>query len=229
MQTAYGKKVQVWIARASDYADISHFEALLNEDERARASRFVYTHDRKNFVLAHGMKRKYLAEAMGISDPSILQFSAYSSGKPYLVDANIHFNLSHSHGISALAVSSQPCGIDIEAHRPISQLPMLIEKTMTANEQSEIKRSSSPLKAFMDRWVVKEAFLKLSGIGLGLPMASLCTESEIKGLHESFSLLRGAALLFQRGHDYSIAVSSTQMTGFDLRTDGGMALRQGFA
>lgn len=217
MQSSLDNKVQVWIERTADYSDISDFESVLDESERIRAGRFIHDHDRRNFIVAHGLKRKCLAEIAGTGDPSALQFSAYSSGKPYLRDANIHFNLSHSHGISAIAISSAPCGVDIEVHRPIGQLGLLIRKTMTASERSLIEQAPSPLKVFIERWVIKEAFLKLSGIGLGLPLASLCTVSELLNLQNCFGILRGASLYFKTDQDYSIAVSSAKAVEFELK------------
>lgn len=222
-------KVQVWVERSSDLSDLSAIEELLDENERIRASKFIRDSDRRNFIVAHGMKRRRLAEKLGVSDPSELRFAAYSGGKPYLLDANIHFNLSHSHGFSALAISRTPCGVDIEAYRPISQLPLLIEKTMTATEQKRIKSSPSQLTAFIDHWVLKEAFLKLSGIGLGFPLASLCTVKEACNLQGGLSILRQAAMYFRQGQGYSLAASSMGAAEFELQIFDDSAALRGFA
>jgi 4'-phosphopantetheinyl transferase len=223
-------KVHVWVERSSDWSDLSAIEELLDDSERTRANRFLHESDRRNFIVAHGMKRRRLAEVLEVSDPSELRFGAYAGGKPYLRDANIHFNLSHSHGYSALAISKSPCGVDIEAYRPISQLPMLIEKTMTAREQKRIQSSPSQLRAFIDHWVLKEAFLKLSGIGLGFPLTSLCTVKEASNLQEGLSLLRQAAMFFRRGQGFSLAASSMVAAEFELSIfDNRLALLQGSA
>lgn len=229
MQTLFEGKVQVWVERAEEHLDISDLEALLDERERVRAGKFVRDPDRRNFILAHGLKRKCLGKLLGIN-PSALRFGTYSSGKPYLMDTNVHFNLSHSHGVVALAASEFPCGIDIEAYRDLNHLPLLIEKTMTANEQDLIRQASSPQRAFIDRWVIKEAFLKLSGIGLGLPLASLCTASEMQSRHHDIGTLRGAALFSNSGNDYSLAVSHGEVTDLDLKVSyGGIPLMQRYA
>lgn len=213
--------VRVWVERSSDHADTSALEALLSNDERARAHQFVRAQDGKDFIVAHALKRKRLAEQLGIDDPGKLRFDKESTGKPYLLDANIHFNLSHSHGISALAISAvDPCGVDIEIHRPVNQLSMLIQNTMTSPEQAWIKAAPSRLKSFMDIWVLKEAFLKLSGLGLSVPLASVCTVSETKGLQSCFGVLRGASLFLERNKDYSLAASGTNVVRFDVVETG---------
>ncbi|HEY7986729.1 MAG TPA: 4'-phosphopantetheinyl transferase superfamily protein [Methylophilaceae bacterium] len=219
MRTLSNNIVQVWVERSDDYTDTSKMERLLSKEEHERASKFVHAHDRKDFIIAHGLKRKRIAENLGVKDPSKLRFAADETGKPYLLDADVHFNLSHSHGVSALAISTiAPCAVDIEVYRDINQLSMLIEKTMTVSEQNIIKTAPSQLKAFIDRWVVKEAFLKLSGVGLSVPLTSICTASEIKNSQSFFGTLRGAALFFKRGQDYSLAASSSYLLDFVMET-----------
>jgi 4'-phosphopantetheinyl transferase len=217
MQHSSDNIVQVWIERSADYADTLRLEALLDDNERSRANKFLYKKDRTNFIVAHALKRKRIAKKLGINDPSKLRFAADRSGKPYLLDADIHFNFSHSHGVCALAISTvAPCAVDIEAHRHINQLSLLIHKTMTTSEQNQIKTAPCQLKAFIDRWVLKEAFLKLSGVGLAVPLTSICTVNEVVDLQSYFGTLRGAALFFKRGRDYSLAASSSDAIGFDL-------------
>jgi 4'-phosphopantetheinyl transferase len=222
MQPASENTVQIWVERSADYTDTAQLEALLDDQERARARKFVFEKDSKNFIVAHALKRRRIAEKLNISDPSVLRFATDASGKPYSLDADIHFNLSHSHGVSALALSNvSPCGVDIEAHRPISQLTMLIQKTMTRNEQNQIDIAPSKLKAFIDRWVLKEAYLKLSGEGLAVPLTSICTASEVVDLQSCFGVLRGVPLFFKRGKGYSLAASSKNAGGLGFISAAG--------
>lgn len=226
MQPAPENTVEIWVERSADYADVSRLEALLDDQERARAAKFVFDKDRKNFIVAHALKRRRIAEKLNMSEPSSLRFATDVSGKPYSLDAKIYFNLSHSHGVAALALSNvSPCGVDIEAHRPISQLSMLIRKTMTTNEQSQIDTAPSRLKAFIDRWVLKEAYLKLTGEGLAVPLTSICTVSEVENLQSCFGVLRGVPLFFERGKDYSLAASSKKAGGLGfIRASGAWKL-----
>lgn len=209
--------VQVWVERSTDYADTAALQALLSEDELGRARQFVRAQDAKDFIVAHALKRRCIAEQLGMDDPRELQFGKESTGKPYLLDAHIHFNLSHSHGVSALAISAATeCGVDIEIHRPLNQLSMLIQNTMTSLEQAWIEAAQSRLKSFMDRWVMKEAFLKLSGLGLSVPLASICTVSETNRVQSGYGVLRGASLFLERNKDYSLAASGTDVVRFDV-------------
>jgi len=212
-------EVQIWIERAVDYPDTDELEIILDDIERGRANKFLHQTDRATFIVAHALKRKRLAEKMGVKEPSQLRFSEDETGKPYLIDADIYFNLSHSHGITALSISTtSECSVDIETHREVNQLALLIKKTMTNQETNEIEVASSPMKAFLDRWVVKEAFLKLSGIGLAEPLKSICTTSEIDSSQSKLNMLRGNALFFKRGKGYSLAAMASDRAKFSLET-----------
>lgn len=201
--------VHVWIEKSEKYKETNQLELLLDEDELSRANKFVFEDNRRDFIVAHALKRSVIAEFVQVSEPSKLRFSRSESGKPYLLDANIYFNISHSSGMTALALSAiSPCSVDIESHRQIHDLALLIEKTMTIQEQQIIKDSPSQLKSFFDKWVIKEAFLKLSGVGLAQSLKTICTESELKMETQIF---RGENIFFKRGESYSLAAFAEGM------------------
>src|ERR1700761_6700279 len=56
---------------------------LLSPDERQRADRFVFAHDRIHHTVAHGVLRHLLARCCGIA-PTSLRFRTTASGKPSL-------------------------------------------------------------------------------------------------------------------------------------------------
>jgi len=200
--------VYVWITRSADYPDTQILETWLSEEERVRAHRFIHAHHRNDFIVAHVLKRRCLAEVLQQHDTAALQFSKGPTGKPCVVGETIHFNLSHSNGVVAVAVSEfAPCGVDVETHRQINTLSALIEKTMTSDEQQQINMAPSVLKAFVDRWVLKEAFLKCTGQGLAVPMNSICTIKELKKGRGRVSSLRGISLFFKRFKEGSLAAS----------------------
>lgn len=94
-------------------------------------------------------------------------------GKPYFKEfPEIYFNISHSGEYASCALSSIPCGLDIQEIRPI-RTKRLLEKTMTEEEQKNIKNARNPQWEFCRYWAMKESFLKLSGDGITKSMRDL--------------------------------------------------------
>src|SRR6185437_1572262 len=96
---------------------------ILDQEEVARARRFVFPRDRDRYVCAHATVRRVLGGYLKIPSAEI-RFSASAYGKPALLQASnpeaLQFNLSHSAGIAVLAISrSYQLGIDIECIRDI--------------------------------------------------------------------------------------------------------------
>ncbi len=83
------------------------------------------------------------------------------NGKPYFAEfPDHHFNLSHSGGWVACALSDCPVGIDIQGVRRNSP----VRRKLTPQEQDWLQ--GQPEGAFTALWVKKEAYLKCTGAGL---------------------------------------------------------------
>jgi 4'-phosphopantetheinyl transferase len=146
---------------------------LLDDDERARAARFVFYRDRRRFVAAHAWTRLALASCLNRT-PESLRFSIGGRGKPRLVDASpdVRFNLSHAGERALLAIAlGQEVGVDIEEHRPIEVFE-LARRFFTPKEVRSIEAlaASEQTCAFFRFWTRKEAFIKALGEGLSFPL-----------------------------------------------------------
>ena len=96
---------------------------------------------------------KWILDYLNIKyqDISVLKY-----GKPYFKDLDICFNYSHSKSYIACAVSSYNVGIDIEdCDRKISDR---VSKKYLDGEKNNEKK--------LEKWVRKEAYSKLVGLGL---------------------------------------------------------------
>lgn len=94
-------------------------------------------------------------------------------GKPVFRDfPELHFNISHSGEWASCALSTIPCGLDIQEIRPI-RTRRLLEKTMSEEEQKHIKAAGNPEWEFCRYWSMKESFLKLTGEGITRSMREL--------------------------------------------------------
>jgi 4'-phosphopantetheinyl transferase len=137
--------------------------AILSIDERSRADRFKFEQHRRRFIAGRGFLRSLLSRYLN-TDPSRLEFSYGSHGKPFLKDARIQFNLAHSQHLALYAVTiERSIGIDIEQVRPVEQLDQLVQRFFLPAEAKVIQ--SQPA-LFFHYWTCKEAFLKATGTGL---------------------------------------------------------------
>ena len=133
----------------------------------------MFGKDQRRFVTAHGAVRLILSEYTGV-DPSELSFAQGENGKPYLRPSpgggDVFFNLSHSGDYTLIAVTKcLRVGIDIEGIRAnIEYLEM--SRKVFSPERMRLARQPAPVSeqvaAFFRVWVVKEAFLKATGVGL---------------------------------------------------------------
>jgi len=145
---------------------------LLSADEIARADRFVDENFARRWLVSRGCLRQILASFCNV-DPSSLGFMQQEFGKPVITagqcDPKLHFNLSHSHHLAVIAVtSSGPVGVDVEHMKAIRDWSRVASRFFSRREQ-ELLASIAPeqqLRAFYDCWTRKEAVIKATGEGL---------------------------------------------------------------
>ena len=165
--------VWMWPLMLSEAAAVERAQ-LLSVDEVARAARFVAAADQRSYIAGRSRLRELLGRYVGQSATD-LRFAYNSAGKPDLVSdgPKISFNLSHSDGLAALAVTAHhSVGIDVEGVRPIHE--NIAERFFSATEThaiASLPQSERPA-AFFRCWTRKEAFVKAVGDGLNYPLAT---------------------------------------------------------
>jgi len=145
------------------------YRGILSPEELARAERFVFPHLAERFIVAHGRMRQILARALD-TDPASLRLTTNPHGKPELTESDLHFSLSHSGDLAALALAGFPLGVDIEVLRPVSrELP---ERFFSRPERDGLRNLREPdwTPAFFRCWTRKEAVVKALGLGLSFPL-----------------------------------------------------------
>jgi len=150
--------------------------ALLSEEERAKADRFMFPHDRDCYVAAHALLRATLSDYFA-RPPQDWTFVTGAWGKPR-VDANdgsgrLSFNLSHTRGWVAVAVAlDREVGVDVErialARADEEVARQLFAPAEFADFQQEPEAGRAD--AFFDYWTLKEAYIKAVGLGVALPL-----------------------------------------------------------
>ncbi len=136
---------------------------VLSAEEAARAARFLFEKDRKQWAQARSALRRTLAGYVGAA-PEALEFVYGENGKPALAgQAGVEFNISHAGGWAMIAVtrgvpvgSPVPVGVDIEAIREHVDIAKLLRRL------GETELSGGTVDLF-HVWTRREARTKAMG------------------------------------------------------------------
>lgn len=151
-----------------DDLNLSKAYNLVSEDRKNKISRFRFDRDKKLSCGAYLLLIKMLTEE-NITHPL---FKTQKYGKAYISNyENIHFNLSHSGNYVACAISDSKIGVDIEYNDPTIDLD--IAKNFFYNDEyTQIMNSDNPSNEFFKYWVLKESYMKYTGLGFHLDLDS---------------------------------------------------------
>lgn len=144
----------------------------------------------KSILIADSKLLSVASEAIlayALSLPLPCQYQTDSNGKPY-ISGQKHFNVSHSGDFVVCAVSDFEVGVDTEKIERMS--PRLMYKFLSDEEISALDslNDSDLPRHLCEKWVRKEAYLKLTGRGLRTSPASLTFEGDaLKGDKSVFS------------------------------------------
>lgn len=157
--------------------------AALPEDERARAGRFRVSDARGRFVLGRTLLRRMLGELLAVPGES-LALALDERGKPRLAasdaEPRLHFNLSHSGRVVALAVAAVPVGVDVEALREVANVERLARRFFSPAEAAAVLAAAGGDRGriFLRTWTQKEAYLKATGLGIGMALREVETDPD---------------------------------------------------
>jgi 4'-phosphopantetheinyl transferase len=169
-------EVHCWRFNVIDFA-VEELAAVLAEDERNRARRFVFERDRTEYVVCRGLLRHLLA-GYGLGSASALVFSYTARGKPVLpIGRNppIAFSVAHSRGAGLIGLTfGAAIGVDVERVRSVDSFYSLASTCFAPEEQAELAALPACLraKAFYAGWTRKEALIKATAEGLSRPLHS---------------------------------------------------------
>lgn len=147
---------------------------LLSPADLAGFAQHPETRERQ--ILARALTRRLLAEATGLPARE-LEFRRSEQGKPYLANASVRFNISHSQRAFALAwtAAELELGVDIEDMARRLQEARLARRSFTPGEIAAWEAAANPRQQWLTTWTSKEALLKATGIGIRLDLASVDT------------------------------------------------------
>jgi 4'-phosphopantetheinyl transferase len=173
-------EVHVWCRTTGglDEGEIARLVERLSPEERAICERFRFDRDRRDYAAAHALLRSALSRYAEIA-PESWEFEQEPGGKPRLAPKSnppcLFFNLSHTHGLVACAISaSAEIGIDVE--RADRYVQDVAERFYSERENERLRGcESESLRAqhFIELWTLKEAYVKALGFGLSHPLNTI--------------------------------------------------------
>lgn len=163
-------EVHAWLVRLDSQQARISWPGVLSQAERSRARRFASSADGARFAAARAGLRLILAGYLGAA-PAELPLRASGNGRPELAGGagdGLDFSLSHAGDVALVAVSGKPAGADIEALAARSGLSDVVRTRFRPAEAGRVTAGccGSPLRSFYRHWTAKEAYLKLTGLGL---------------------------------------------------------------
>ena len=158
--------------------DLKRAYDTVPKDRQDKIDFFRFEKDKKLSAGAYLLLKKLLLEK-NITNPL---FKIEKYGKAYISNfENIYFNLSHSGKMVLCAISDREVGVDIEYID--HEIDLSIAQHYFYNKEYEsIMNSQNPADEFFKYWVLKESYMKYTGLGMNLKLDSfeIKIEDEIK-------------------------------------------------
>ena len=165
-------EVHLWLAEVTN--DAPPVIERLSPAERARAARFHFEPDRRLYAAAHVFVRQILSRYAAVA-PADWTFDTGPWGRPEIAPAQnpgrLRFNLSHSGTrIACVVARRHDVGVDVEPVRTARTSDALLARILGDDEQIAMGAldGAARERAFIERWTLKEAYVKATGRGLGV-------------------------------------------------------------
>lgn len=123
--------------------------------------------DSDKFVLYCYSHYKNIMTSLGNELPEKVQIIRAEGKKPRFDTDEVHFNLSHSHGVIVVGISYSPIGVDIEKVREIDFAKF---KFIEAEDEQE----------FFEKWTERESYVKFTGEGIASIRENLPTDKHFE-------------------------------------------------
>ena len=172
---------ELWLWFAEPLATRSNeFLPHLDLSEQTRVFRFHDEANRWTCAAARAGLRALLADMLGAT-PQSLSFVSGRKGKLLLPSAPIHFNVSHTRGLVAIAISGSQVGIDVEPVRMTTDLMDIARLAFAPEMQAALhdcRGETLQARMFFRFWTLGEAYIKATGEGISQGLASFIFERD---------------------------------------------------
>ncbi len=143
----------------------------------------VLTLDSGDSATVRDATRRVLAALLDAPLEKIELYDA-PKGKPLLRnDSALHFSISHSHGLSMIAVTRvAPVGVDIEQLRAVPNAETILRRFFTHEEIETILTDDNRDLRFIQAWTRSEARVKVRGASIW-EAATPDPDATVRALH----------------------------------------------
>lgn len=164
--------MKLYIASTEFFRECEYerFFNMMTPERKDAVNRLHFENARKQSVLGEMLARRGINALTGITEGEIV-LARTERGKPYAVNADVHFSISHSKEYVVCFVSEDEIGVDIEQIRPVEARITNISCTDKDKEYifggSETETLTRDMQdRFFEVWTAKEAYFKYLGTGL---------------------------------------------------------------
>lgn len=171
MNRDINKIILVSLNESFDSTLYDELSSLISSDKKAKLDSYASLIDKKRVLYSDLLIRITIHQDLNIENCDI-SFDTNIYGKPFLRNnLSVHFNVSHSQNMIAVAISNKPVGIDIEYTKNVNL--EIARRFFNESEIEYIKTSSQATnRRFIEIWTKKEAYLKYLGVGLNKSLKS---------------------------------------------------------
>ena len=190
-------KPVLYAASVAPLADAEHYAAAyaaVSPARREKTDRFRFEKD-KRLCLGAELLLRHALRAGGVGEVPMV-FDHGAQGKPYFNGSGVFFNLSHSGEYVVCALAPYEVGCDVEQITPIDL--NIARRFFFRSEYDDIAAQTTEKarnELFFRCWTLKESFMKVTGLGMKLPL-------------DAFEIVRGAEITVRQSVDtrqYSFA------------------------
>lgn len=164
--------MKIYIKKTDGFTaeEYEKYYSMMSEERKHAVDRLRNRNDKIRSVLGEATARQAIAERFNVPENKVI-FGRTEKGKPFCVNFDICFGVSHSKEYVAVAVSDHNVGIDIEK---IRQVEPRITKIACDERDKEFVFGDSPRdefdndskRRFFMLWTAKEAYFKFCGTGI---------------------------------------------------------------
>ncbi len=118
-------------------------------------------------------------------------------GKPYFARKKLHISISHTKNHAFCAIAPYNIGIDAEEMgRPAGA----VARYCSPSEMARVESAQDPNDALLRLWVLKEAYAKFTGKGLGNYIKS----TDFSPDDPKIQIIDGCYVAIYKGEDYAL-------------------------
>jgi 4'-phosphopantetheinyl transferase len=184
---AAAAEIHLWLAfddRLRDAPVLRRFEASMSADERQRWLRFRHEPSRLRHLIARGLQRETLSRYQPAIGAAQWVFDTVANGKPRIAAAQgiagLHFNLSHTDGLTVLAVL-RDAEVGIDAEHLERRAALEVAQNYFSPAEVAALEALPPARRhlrFYELWTLKESYLKATGAGLSTSLDRITFDFE---------------------------------------------------